>query len=125
MSDNNTIILDGTPDAPILLFRRESSIAASDLSAVLSSLSRGDNSHSSGLIVALDCDARDWQISMLVGEPLVLIDTQRCNVVLRLESFQWALALQRLQQYTFRPGSYVWLDETTNLSLLLSTDGQW
>lgn len=124
MSNRNTIILDGTPDAPVLLLKRESSAAASDLIAVFLRLSLDDSPPSPEILVA-DCNGRSWQLSMLAGEPSVTIDAERCEVLLQLEPPQWASALKECQHYTFTPGTHVWLDETTNLSILLTPDGRW
>ena len=124
MPELNRLVLNGAADAPILAFTRKRSVEAEDLDKLFSTLSNGGSDRVQSTIQA-DHDGQMWSVVLGIGQACCIIDAQARTVTLYLDRVKWAECLDVLRAFDYEPNTYVWLNEDTELSLLLSYDGGW
>lgn len=124
------LLLDGSPDCPLLRLYDFDAQQACDLQFVVLGLASGTATEAS-LPKAISADAIDgcsltlqcWDIDQGIV-PSIRHDR---SFVCRLSRSTWQAVAKLIAPFCISstPGHYQWLDETSSISWLLSPDGAW
>jgi len=116
------LILREASDSPILIFQRSSKTVAEDLGSMLRELVAGNRP---GRQFVPDETDITWKVDFRQGDTNLCIVEEVHSIELALSESQWSRALELYEAYSFLPNQYIWIDESTDLSLLLTADGKW
>lgn len=124
------LLLDGSPDCPLLRLYDFDAQQACDLQLVVLGLTSGTLTEAS-LSDAMSVDAIDGCSLTLqcgdVDQGIVPSNGYDRPLVCRLSRSTWQAVAKLIAPFCLSstPGHYQWLDETSPISWLLSPDGAW